>query len=69
MKLGRAENYIFSELKQLDEAGRMKINTIRFFHKLKCEQLEKFVDVREAIRDELKKLPSKFAQELKKVIR
>lgn len=43
-KLGEAKNHIFSELKPL-EAGCIEINTDRFFHKLQCEQLGKFVDV------------------------
>ncbi len=44
-KLGEAEEYTFSELKPLEASGCMEINTDRFFHKLQCEQLGKFVEV------------------------
>lgn len=40
--LGKAENPGFSRLK--DITG-MSIDTNRFYHKLQCEQMEKFVDV------------------------
>jgi len=44
-KLGDAEDYTFSELKLVEPAGCMGVNTDRFFHKLQCEQLGKFVEV------------------------
>jgi peptidoglycan hydrolase CwlO-like protein/acylphosphatase len=40
--LGKAENPTFS---QPAEMAEMPIETDRFFHKLQCEQMEKFVDV------------------------
>lgn len=40
--LGKAENPTFS---QPEEIVEMPIETDRFFHKLQCEQMEKFVDV------------------------
>jgi acylphosphatase/uncharacterized protein YoxC len=40
--LGKAENPTFS---QPAEMAEMSIETDRFFHKLQCEQMEKFVDV------------------------
>jgi len=39
---GKAENPTFSQPKEIVE---MPIETDRFFHKLQCEQMEKFVDV------------------------
>jgi len=39
---GKAENPIFS---QASEVAKIPIDTNRFFHKLQCEQMEKFVDV------------------------
>jgi len=40
--LGKAENPAFSQIEGIVE---MPIETDRFFHKLQCEQMEKFVDV------------------------
>jgi len=40
--LGKAENPTFSQPKEIVE---MPIEIDRFFHKLQCEQMEKFVDV------------------------
>jgi acylphosphatase len=40
--LGKAENPTFSQPEGIVE---MPIETDRFFHKLQCEQMEKFVDV------------------------
>jgi len=40
--LGKAENSTFSNTEGL---ATMSIDTNRFFHKLQCEQMEKFVDV------------------------
>jgi acylphosphatase len=44
-KLGQAEQYHFSEMKAIDKAGCFGVSTDRFFHKLQCEQLGKFVEV------------------------
>jgi hypothetical protein len=43
-KLGKAEHYSFSELKPIESAGCFSIDTDRFYHKLQCEQLGKFVE-------------------------
>ncbi|MBN2014902.1 MAG: hypothetical protein JW778_06955 [Candidatus Altiarchaeota archaeon] len=74
-KIGKAENYSISELKLMEEAGCINIDTNRFFHKLECEQMGKFVDVgiemREeitAMKEEIQKLPKNLAKELKKVL-
>ncbi len=40
--LGEAENPTFSEPQEM---AKMPIDTDRFFHKLQCEQMGKFVDV------------------------
>ncbi len=81
-KLGRAEKYTFSELNPLsnESVGCFKIVTDRFYHKLQCEQLGKFVDVGIGMRDDIKDmtasmknlggkiddLPKGIAKELKK---
>lgn len=45
VKLGNAEHYTFSEVKPVTEAGCFQVSSDRFFHKLQCEQLGKFVVV------------------------
>jgi|GEM_PF-6810840 len=74
-KLGKAKDYSISELKLIKEPGCVSIDTNRFFHKLECEQLGKFVDVGIEMRDEIKEmrkemktLPKNLAKELKKVL-
>jgi acylphosphatase len=44
-KLGQAQHYRFSEVKTIDKTGCFGVSTDRFFHKLQCEQLGKFVEV------------------------
>ena len=70
-KLGDAKNYTVSELKPV-EAGCIEINTDRFFHKLQCEQMGKFVKVgKEGFKElgeKIDKLPENLAKELKKII-
>ena len=43
--LGHAKNYSFSKLEEVAEVGCFNVDTNRFFHKLECEQMGKFVDV------------------------
>ncbi|MBN2250936.1 MAG: hypothetical protein JW724_02525 [Candidatus Altiarchaeota archaeon] len=43
--LGKAEDYRFSDLKPLDLPECFSVESDRFFHKLQCEQMSKFVDV------------------------
>ncbi len=43
-KLGHSEKYTFSEIQPVTAAGCFNVNTDRFFHKLQCEQLGKFVE-------------------------
>jgi len=43
-KLGKADKYNFSELKPLEIPGCFNIRSDRFYHKLQCEQMGKFVD-------------------------
>ena len=43
-KLGHAEKYTFSELQPVTAVGCFSVNNDRFFHKLQCEQLGKFVE-------------------------
>jgi len=44
-RLGEAKHYSFSKLIPLGEKGCFNVDTNRFFHKLECEQLGKFVNV------------------------
>lgn len=64
--LGKAENPTFTEPREVAE---IPIDTNRFFHKLQCEQLGKFVDVglemRDAINKGFKELPEKIAKAIK----
>jgi acylphosphatase len=77
-KLGLAKNYTFSEIKPVEAAGCMTINTERFFHKLQCEQLGKFVEIGqtgfnnlddrlENVNNELEKISTKL-EELPKAL-
>ncbi len=50
---------VFLELKSIPDTI---IRTERFFHKLECEQLGKFVDVGLEMRDAIKELPDKIAK-------
>jgi hypothetical protein len=43
-KLGHAEKFTFSKIQPVTTVGCFSVNTDRFFHKLQCEQLGKFVD-------------------------
>lgn len=76
-KLGDAKNYTVSELKPV-EAGCISVNTDRFFHKLQCEQMGKFVEVGkdlgekidngfENMSKKLDELPKNLAKELNKI--
>jgi len=67
--LGKTENPMFSEPKEIIPA---MVDTNRFFHKLECEQLGKFVDVGLEMKDsivdmknEIKALPEKIAKAIK----
>jgi acylphosphatase len=53
---------VFLELKPIPDT---LIRTDRFFHKLECEQLGKFVDVGLEMRDAIKELPEKLAKAIK----
>lgn len=53
---------VFLELKPIPDTI---IRTERFFHKLECEQLGKFVDVGLEMRDAIKELPEKIAKAIK----
>ncbi|MEA3254363.1 MAG: acylphosphatase [Candidatus Altiarchaeota archaeon] len=74
--LGKAKNFTISELKPInEEQGCFSIDTNRFFHKLECEQMGKFVDVgldiqkeMKRMREDLKELPKNIAMELGKFL-
>ncbi len=76
-KLGKAKNFTISGLNPInEEQGCFSIDSNRFFHKLECEQMGKFVDVGTGIqeeircmREELKDLPLNMAKELKKILK
>ena len=52
-KLGHAQHHHFSEIKPIDKAGCFGVSTDRFFHKLQCEQLGKFVEVGTAMQTDV----------------
>ena len=79
-KLGKAEGYVFSELKSIDAVGCMEVSTDRFFHKLQCEQLGKFVEVGttgfeglgekiDTLGKKFDNLPKEIAKELKSIMK
>jgi len=55
-KLGHAEHYRFSEIKPIDKAGCFGVSTDRFFHKLQCEQLGKFVETGTSMQANMKSM-------------
>lgn len=61
--LGKAENPTFSEPREIVE---IPIDTNRFFHKLECEQLGKFVDVGLSMKGSIDKLPEKIGERIDK---
>ena len=81
--LGKAQKFTISELKPIDGIGCFDIETDRFFHKLQCEQMGKFVDVGIEMKNEIStmggkidglgskidQLPKRIAEELKEALR
>jgi hypothetical protein len=57
-KLGRARDYRFSGLSESKECPPLDSN--RFFHKLECEQLGKFVDVGLGMQSDMKAMSYKM---------
>lgn len=66
-QLGKAEKYTFSDLKPVESVGCFNINTDRFYHKLQCEQLGKFVEVGIKMGEDIHKMTNRMEELTKKM--